>query len=104
MKNYETLEIIGYGAYANAFRVRNVTDDRIYVMKSVRPGQLQQNQQEVIAEASLLASFDHPHVIGYEPFGCCFLFTLLTANSLQLQGDSGGFFRRAHCHGVCRSR
>lgn len=65
--DFDFYEQLGEGAYSVVFRVRRKSDQLIYAMKKVRMMGLKDKEKEnSINEVRILASLDHPNIIGYK--------------------------------------
>ena len=60
-------KFLGKGAFGSVCLVTRKADKRIYAMKSINIGKLDQNQREAsLNEIRILASLNHPNIIGYK--------------------------------------
>ena len=67
LADFEMYEKLGEGAYSVVFRVRRRTDHQIYALKKVKMQGLKEKEKEnSINEVRILASLDHPNIIGYK--------------------------------------
>lgn len=67
ISDFDILNKLGEGAFAQVFRVRRRADGKIYAMKQIRFGRLKQkDQQNALNEIRILASFNHPNIIAYK--------------------------------------
>lgn len=65
-KDFEILQEIGKGAFANVYKVRRVKDGEVYALKKVYMHKLKQKEKEnSLNEIRILASINHPNVIQY---------------------------------------
>lgn len=66
IENFEILSRIGSGSYGTVFKVLRKTDDKIYVIKSVRIVELShKEQQNAINEVTILSQLSSPFVVHY---------------------------------------
>ena len=60
-------KFLGKGAFGSVCLVTRKADKKIYAMKSINIGKLDQNQREAsLNEIRILASLNHPNIIGYK--------------------------------------
>ena len=60
-------KFLGKGAFGSVCLVTRKVDKKIYAMKSINIGKLDQNQREAsLNEIRILASLNHPNIIGYK--------------------------------------
>ena len=60
-------KFLGKGAFGSVCLVTRKADKTIYAMKSINIGKLDQNQREAsLNEIRILASLNHPNIIGYK--------------------------------------
>ena len=60
-------KVLGKGSFGSVFRVRRKRDNMIYALKSVYMEKLNKKEQEnSVNEVRILASVNHPNVIGYK--------------------------------------
>ena len=58
---------IGEGSFSEVYNVRRKNDNTIYAMKKVKMGKLSGKEKEnALNEVRILASINHPNVIGYK--------------------------------------
>ena len=58
---------IGEGSFSEVYRVIRKSDDTVYAMKKVKMGKLTTKEKEnALNEVRILASINHPNVIGYK--------------------------------------
>ena len=58
---------LGEGSFSEVYRVRRKSDNFIYAMKKVKMGKLSAKEKEnALNEVRILASVNHPNVIGYK--------------------------------------
>ena len=66
LSDFETLNKLGAGSFGTVFRVRRLLDEKIYVIKDVRIGELSfKEQEEAINEVNILAGLDSQYIVGY---------------------------------------
>ena len=59
--------LIGEGAYSQVFRVKRISDGADYAMKKVKMMKLSEREkQNALNEVRILASIQHPNIIGYK--------------------------------------
>ena len=57
----------GEGSFSEVYRVKRKSDGAIYAMKKVKMGKLSSKEKEnALNEVRILASVNHPNVIGYK--------------------------------------
>lgn len=67
LHNFELHEKLGEGAFSTVYRVLRKSDQQVYALKKVRFGPLKGKEREnAINEVRILASVNHPNVIGYK--------------------------------------
>lgn len=58
---------LGEGSFSEVYRVKRKSDGAIYAMKKVKMGKLSAKEKEnALNEVRILASVNHPNVIGYK--------------------------------------
>jgi NIMA (never in mitosis gene a)-related kinase 1/4/5 len=58
---------VGEGAYSQVFRVKRISDGAEYAMKKVKMIKLSDREkQNALNEVRILASIQHPNIIGYK--------------------------------------
>ena len=58
---------IGEGSFSEVYNVKRKNDNTIYAMKKVKMGKLSGKEREnALNEVRILASINHPNVIGYK--------------------------------------
>eukprot|EP00761_Pharyngomonas_kirbyi_P014472 gb/GECH01014502.1/.p1 GENE.gb/GECH01014502.1/~~gb/GECH01014502.1/.p1 ORF type:complete len:520 (+),score=163.89 gb/GECH01014502.1/:1-1560(+) len=66
MENYEVLRTIGTGSFGEALLVRNVQEEKQYVMKRIIiTGMKDEEKKSSLKEVQVLRMLKHPNVIGY---------------------------------------
>ena len=63
--DYETLCVLGQGAFGTTYKVRNRVDDRIYAMKSVLIGSDTDERNKILREAEYLSGINNENVVRY---------------------------------------
>ena len=67
LKNFELGKELGKGAFGSVRLVTRKEDRKIYAMKSVHIGKLDNKEKEAaLNEIRILASLSHPNIIGYK--------------------------------------
>ena len=67
LEDFKIEKILGKGSFSSVYLVTRKKDNKIYALKSVILEQLPQKQQESsVNEVRILASINHPNVIGYK--------------------------------------
>ena len=67
IKDFKKEKVIGKGSFGSVFLVRRVADNKIYALKTVILDKLNKKEQEnSVNEVRILASINHPNVIGYK--------------------------------------
>lgn len=63
---------LGDGAFSQVYSVTRISDKTLYALKKVKMGKLSEKEkQNALNEIRILASIQHPNVIGYkEAFFC----------------------------------
>ena len=65
--NFNPTYNIGEGSFSEVYNVRRKNDNTIYAMKKVKMGKLSGKEKEnALNEVRILASINHPNVIGYK--------------------------------------
>jgi NIMA (never in mitosis gene a)-related kinase len=58
---------LGEGSFSEVYRVKRKGDSTVYAMKKVKMGKLSAKEKEnALNEVRILASVNHPNVIGYK--------------------------------------
>jgi len=58
---------LGEGSFSEVYRVKRKSDGTVYAMKKVKMGKLSGKEKEnALNEVRILASVNHPNVIGYK--------------------------------------
>jgi len=67
LSDFTIIKKLGDGAYSSVFKVRREGDTEIYALKKVKMLNLSDKEKEnALNEVRILASIDHPNVIGYK--------------------------------------
>ena len=67
IKDFVILQKLGEGSFSTVFSVKRISDDSEYAMKKVKMGKLSEKEkQNALNEIRILASINHPNVIGYK--------------------------------------
>ena len=67
MENFQLGDRIGSGAFGSVYKVIRKEDSKIYAMKRVKITQLGTKEKDnALNEIRILASFNHPNIIGYK--------------------------------------
>ena len=67
LKKYKIIQRIGKGSFGSVYLVTRKEDQKIYALKSVIMEKLNKKEQEnSVNEVRILASINHPNVIGYK--------------------------------------
>ena len=67
MSDFNILKKLGDGAYSSVFKVQRHDDSEIYALKLVKIMSLSDKEKEnALNEVRILASIDHPNVIGFK--------------------------------------
>ena len=67
MKDFMILSKIGEGAYSDVYKVKRISDSKIYALKKVKMGDLSIKEKEnALNEVRILASINHETIIGYK--------------------------------------
>ena len=67
MKDFDIVKVLGKGSFGSVYLVRRKEDKKIYALKSVILEKLnKKEQQNSVNEVRILASVNHPNVIGYK--------------------------------------
>lgn len=64
---YFKLNLLGDGAFSQVFKVKRISDGTEYAMKKVKMMKLSEKEkQNALNEVRILASIQHPNIIGYK--------------------------------------
>jgi NIMA (never in mitosis gene a)-related kinase len=97
---YRLASYAGEGAYSSVYKVRRFRDDREYALKKVKIGNLSEKEKEnALNEVRILASINHPNIIGYkeafldEPSNSLWYFPLLCSIVMEY-ADDGDLYQK----------
>ena len=68
---HEVLKLLlGKGAYSIVYKVRRISDGKIYALKKIEIGKFTQKEKDnALNEISILSHFNHPNIVTfYESF------------------------------------
>ena len=67
IKDFVILSKLGEGSFSTVFSVKRLSDQSDYAMKKVKMGKLSEKEKQMaLNEIRILASINHPNVIGYK--------------------------------------
>jgi NIMA (never in mitosis gene a)-related kinase len=67
LDNFDIHRRLGEGAYSSVYKVTRKSDQQTYALKKVKLGRLSYKEKEnALNEVRILASIDHPNIIGYK--------------------------------------
>lgn len=67
LKDFEFSNKLGEGAFSIVYKVTRKSDKETYALKQVKLGSLSRKEKEnALNEIRILASFDHPNIIGFK--------------------------------------
>lgn len=67
LKDFQIIKKLGDGAFSSVHEVKRVSDGTVYALKKVKMGKLSEKEkQNAVNEIRILASINHPNVIGYK--------------------------------------
>ena len=67
LSDFAIIRKLGDGAYSSVFKVKKNDDSEYYALKKVNMASLTDKEKEnALNEIRILASIDHPNVIGYK--------------------------------------
>ena len=67
IQEFEIIKKLGSGTFSEVFKGRRKTDDKIYALKKVSLEPLSvKERQNALNEVRILASIQHPCIIGYK--------------------------------------
>jgi len=67
MKNFEISSKLGEGAFSSVFKAKRISDGQVYAIKKVKMTKLSDREkQNAVNEVRILASINHPNIIGYK--------------------------------------
>ena len=65
--DFENLSLLGDGAYSTVFKVKRISDGKIYALKKVKVGSLSEKEKEnALNEIRIIASIKNPCVVCYK--------------------------------------
>lgn len=71
MHNYENIKYIGSGSFGKVDLVRNIKEDKEYVLKKIMTRELSDKERENIQnEVGILQKLRHPNIVAYKD---CFI-------------------------------
>lgn len=66
IKDFVILNTLGEGSFSTVFGVRRLSDNTDYALKKVKMGKLSEKEKQMaLNEIRILASINHPNVVGY---------------------------------------
>ena len=67
IRDFKKEKVLGTGSFGSVYLVRRRQDNKIYALKTVNLEKLNKKEQEnSVNEVRILASVNHPNVIGYK--------------------------------------
>ena len=67
IRDFKKEKVLGKGSFGSVYLVRRKQDNKIYALKTVIMEKLNKREQEnSVNEVRILASVNHPNVIGYK--------------------------------------
>jgi NIMA (never in mitosis gene a)-related kinase len=65
--DFTVIKKLGDGAYSSVYKVQRIDDNEVYALKKVKMLSLTDKEKEnALNEVRILASIDHPNVIGFK--------------------------------------
>jgi NIMA (never in mitosis gene a)-related kinase len=65
--DFTVIKKLGDGAYSSVYKVQRLDDNDVYALKKVKMLSLTEKEKEnALNEVRILASIDHPNVIGFK--------------------------------------
>ena len=65
--DFTVIKKLGEGAYSSVYKVQRLDDNDVYALKKVKMLSLSEKEKEnALNEVRILASIDHPNVIGFK--------------------------------------
>lgn len=65
--DFTVIKKLGDGAYSSVYKVKRLDDGEIYALKKVKMMSLTEKEKDnALNEVRILASIDHPNVIGFK--------------------------------------
>ena len=91
LSDFNVINKLGDGAYSSVYKVKRKGDDEIYALKQVKMMNLTDKEKEnALNEVRILASIDHPSVIGFK---ACFIDEPSSSLCLVMEyADNGDVF------------
>lgn len=66
LKHFKVLKFLGKGSYGSVYKVKRISDDKIYAVKETDVKSMSQTErEESVNEIRLLASASHPNIVSY---------------------------------------
>ena len=66
-KEFIVLVKLGKGSFSNVYKIKRIKDNKIYALKRVKEAKLKKKElQNSLNEIRILASIQHPHIIGFK--------------------------------------
>jgi len=66
LKHFKVLKFLGKGSYGSVYKVKRISDERIYAVKETDVKSMSQTErEESVNEIRLLASASHPNIVSY---------------------------------------
>lgn len=67
LRDFVPLEKLGEGSFSTVYKVKRISDSKIYALKKVRMNNLKDKEKlSAINEIRILASLDSPYIVGYK--------------------------------------
>ena len=67
LREFVPLEKLGEGSFSTVYKVKRVSDGKIYALKKVRMNNLKEKEKlSAVNEIRILASLETPFVVGYK--------------------------------------
>lgn len=67
LNNFEIINKLGEGSFAQVFKVRRRIDSQYYALKQIKLSHLSPKEKtNALNEVRILASINHPNIIGYK--------------------------------------
>lgn len=67
LANYKLIKKIGNGTFSQVYKCKDLKTDKIYAIKKIDYNKFNyEEKQNILREIRILASIDHPNIIGYE--------------------------------------
>ena len=66
LKHFKVLKFLGKGSFGSVYKVKRISDDKIYAVKEMDVKSMSQvEREEAVNEVRLLASVKHPNIVDY---------------------------------------